>query len=102
VPYTEEQALAPEPQQHICDERCIGEIEKTGKWLERGCPASDDAALLDWLEAHRFTAYTATDPANGMRMGYTVLVNEELPMRTGILGETLRDAIRAAMRAEDK
>lgn len=73
-----------------------------GDWLASH-PASgpSDSELLDWLESRAFTAYRGRDPESGKLERHAVVVNEDAHRtfdgRRGILGPTLRDAIRKAM-----
>lgn len=79
-----------------------------GHW--EGCPApddaspkggreADDAALLNWMDANGFTAYRSVDPIDGIS-GHCVVVHETMAPRRGNVHDTIRGAIRAAMKAQ--
>lgn len=60
----------------------------------------DDAALLDWMDANGFTAYRQIDPIDGLSR-HCVVVAEAVAPRHGNVHDTIRGAIRAAMKAQD-
>ncbi len=64
----------------------------------KGGSEARDAARLDWLDTHSFTAYRQYDPIIGLA-GHCVVVHETVTPRRGNVHDTIRGAIDAAMRA---
>ncbi|MBN8802253.1 MAG: hypothetical protein J0H05_11380 [Stenotrophomonas acidaminiphila] len=64
-----------------------------------GGSEADDAALLNWMDANGFTAYRSVDPIDGIS-GHCVVVHETMAPRRGNVHDTIRGAIRAAMKAQ--
>ena len=65
-----------------------------------------DAARLDWMDAHGFTAYRSIDPQNGRLSDHATCVSEHHsdtgPGRWGHVANTIREAIDKARAALEK
>lgn len=62
-----------------------------------------DKVRLDWFHARAFTMYRNRDPVTNALTNHVTLVNEDAKgSRRGILGQTIREAIDAAISAEGR
>lgn len=72
-------------------------IAEVKRQAEQIAELERDRERLEWLESHPFIAYRDRDLGTSELHGYFTLVDEDKKPRTGIVKDTLRQCIDAAM-----